>query len=275
MSVTWYLSVFGHGAEKARLNPFMMYSSHKVTPGRRTANSTKTSTHADVLDEMAERDATCENKAGFLGGCPNRMDGRGRRTSRRPVAPAAAACHRRRAAARRTPVDAPRSRHRPPRLRGHAACRRRRRGNVGGRPPDAAGGGGGGSVPPRRASREELAGEMKTKGGRVRRPKRASRISKHGKKRARGTLVRTKYRSRNAGGDEVRSGQVRLEGGKRWNRKNQTLNPSSPPFRSVEGELLRPPLRPGEFLAFRLRDSSQFPDYHSFLLLTRRVLRWN
>jgi hypothetical protein len=36
--VTWYLSVFGHGAEKARLNPSLMFFTGIVTPGRRLTN---------------------------------------------------------------------------------------------------------------------------------------------------------------------------------------------------------------------------------------------
>ena len=76
--------------------------------------------------------------------------------------------------------------------------------------PHAGGGGEGTSEGGRRMPPEEEEGAACRRGGHldedkgVRRPKRASRISKYGKKRARGTLVRTKYRSRNAGGDEVR-----------------------------------------------------------------------
>jgi hypothetical protein len=49
MAVTWYLSVFGHGAEKARLNPSLMYFTGIVTPGRRTAANSV----SHVFDETA------------------------------------------------------------------------------------------------------------------------------------------------------------------------------------------------------------------------------
>lgn len=42
MSITWYLSVFGHGAEKARLNPSLMLSSLLLIPGGHTPGTCST-----------------------------------------------------------------------------------------------------------------------------------------------------------------------------------------------------------------------------------------
>lgn len=39
MSITWYLSVLGHGAENARLNPSMILFSGFITPGERVTKS--------------------------------------------------------------------------------------------------------------------------------------------------------------------------------------------------------------------------------------------
>lgn len=65
MSVTWYLSVFGHGAEKARLNPSMMPFSGFVTPGERPTSGTPSARRNG--GEGHRRGGTCE-KDGSSGG---------------------------------------------------------------------------------------------------------------------------------------------------------------------------------------------------------------
>jgi len=56
MSVTWYLRVFGHGAEKARLNPSMMPFSGFVTPGERPTSGTPSARRNGGESETTKRD---------------------------------------------------------------------------------------------------------------------------------------------------------------------------------------------------------------------------
>jgi len=112
LGITWYLSVFGHGAENARLNPSMILFSGFVTPGERPKSGTpRDRPHAKRLTKCRARETSkgmrkCEvvDSSGWRR--TDRSVGRRRRTSRRPAARPAAACRRRRAAARRTPAPA-------------------------------------------------------------------------------------------------------------------------------------------------------------------------
>jgi hypothetical protein len=72
MSITWYLSVFGHGAENARLNPSMILFSGFVTPGEgpKVRNTTRPTTRQTFDEMQSTRDIEGDEKVrggGFLG----------------------------------------------------------------------------------------------------------------------------------------------------------------------------------------------------------------